>query len=62
MIVLMLTVSPNHRVVPIAKVTIPHPNPINLPGHNNPSNPLTICLVAFRYMNDRGMPINIIAH
>ena len=48
--------SPNIYQVKIAITIIPDPNPINLPGHNIPSNPATIYFVAIIKTYDIGKP------
>ena len=54
--------SPNIHHVKIAITIIPDPKPINLPGHNNPSKPVTIYFVAIINTYDIGKPNKDIVH
>ena len=38
--------SPANAYVNMVNIVIPHTNPTNLPGQNNPSNPVTVSRVA----------------
>ena len=52
--VLAVMPSPRYAYVKIAKLIVPIPNPISLPGHNIPSKCSTINLVPYMKLYDIG--------